>query len=275
MQYEYDDIVLKHLQEVELNILKDFISICKENNLNYYTIYGSLIGAVRHHGFIPWDDDIDVIMFREDYEKFLKIFESKKGNKYELLETRYQDDYFLLFGKMSLKNTSFGEFWANQVSFNLGIFIDIFVLDNVPNNKIKRFLFRKHCFLLDKFLSITSIKLNNDYNRFIRIISNGMNILFNKFGFNSHFFQNKAQKLFRKYEHIQTEYVSDLTVENQIVFKKTDFYPPKKVKFEDIEVNIPNNYDDILKIVYGDYMKIPPEEERINHILYNIDFGDY
>ena len=82
---DYDPEQLKHLQGLELMILKDFIKICDENNLKYYIYGGSLLGAVRHKGFIPWDDDIDVIMFRDDYEKFKKIFLSKPNEKYELL----------------------------------------------------------------------------------------------------------------------------------------------------------------------------------------------
>ena len=82
MKYtEYDDKTLKHLQSLELMILKDFIKICEEYDLTYYMYAGSLLGAVRHNGFIPWDDDLDVIMFRDDYEKFKKVFSSSPNEK--------------------------------------------------------------------------------------------------------------------------------------------------------------------------------------------------
>ena len=83
--FEYDTDTLKHVQEVQLMIFKDFIEICEKNDLEYYAYGGTVLGAIRHKGFIPWDDDIDILMFREDYEKFLKIMGETKSSKYELL----------------------------------------------------------------------------------------------------------------------------------------------------------------------------------------------
>lgn len=275
MNNKFNQETFNHLKKVELLVLEDFIKICDENNLNYYLFYGTLIGAIRHHGFIPWDDDIDVVMFRDDYEKFMKIMESKNSDKYEILETRYQNDYFLLFAKMSLKNTTFGEYWTNQVGFNLGIFVDIFVLDNVPDNKIKRFFFKKYSFLLDKLLTMSAIKLDSNYSMPVRLISNAIHFILNKLGLTTSYFQKKSNKLFRKYDDTETEYVSDLTEPSQFIVKRSHMNPPKKVKFEDIEAKVPNDYDYILRLIYGDYMQIPPEEERITHIIENLDFGNY
>lgn len=273
MYGNYQKETLDHLKEVELMVLKDFIEICDENNLTYYLIYGTNIGAVRHEGFIPWDDDIDVIMPRKDYQKFLKIMEENPIDKYEILDINYQDDYFFMFGRLSLKDTSLEEFWNKQVDFNLGIHIDIFVLDKLPKNKIKRFFFRKKCFILDKLLTMSAIKLEG-YPKPIMAISNAMHSILNALNFNTPYFQKKSEKLFRKYENEDSDYVTDLALEGVPVFKKSDFEPPQKVKFESIEANIPNT-DKSLKVIYGDYMEIPPEEERVNHNLTNIDFGEY
>ena len=117
---EYDDEILKHLQNIELMILKDFIEICEKNNLKYYLIYGTQIGAIRHNGFIPWDDDIDIIMFRDDYEKFLKIMDSINSEKYEILDCRYKSDYFFQFGKLCLKDTHCSELWDSHISYKTG-----------------------------------------------------------------------------------------------------------------------------------------------------------
>ena len=133
-----DEDTLQHIKDVELLILKDFIEICDENNLDYFLFFGTEIGAVRHQGFIPWDDDIDIAMFRDEYEKLLEIMEEKRSDKYTMLDSRYNEEYFFQFGRMSLNNTHWGEFWDKYVSFKLGMHVDLFVLDRVPNNKIKR-----------------------------------------------------------------------------------------------------------------------------------------
>ena len=110
-----NDDTLQHIKDVEMLILKDFISICDEHNIDYYLFYGSEIGAVRHEGFIPWDDDIDIAMFRDDYEKFLKVMEDKKSEKYTIFDSRYNEEYFFQFGRMSLNGTYWAEFWDDQV----------------------------------------------------------------------------------------------------------------------------------------------------------------
>ena len=136
-----DAETLQHIKDVELLILKDFIDICDENNIDYFLFFGTEIGAVRHQGFIPWDDDIDVIMFRDDYEKFLKIMEGLNNEKYMVFDIRYDEQYFFQFGRLSLNGTYWAEYWDSQVDFKLGIHIDLFILDKVPNNKIKRLLY--------------------------------------------------------------------------------------------------------------------------------------
>ena len=143
---------LKHLQKVLLMILKDFIEICEENDLNYYVCGGTALGAVRHNGFIPWDDDVDVYLFRKDYEKFLEIVSKKENDKYTFVNVKTHDDYFLYFTKMMLNGTKFEEWWANQVNFKSQIFIDIFVLDNITDNRFKRFFQVKICKILDRLM---------------------------------------------------------------------------------------------------------------------------
>lgn len=276
MSMEYDADTLEHIKKVELMILKDFADICKENNIDYYLLFGSLIGAVRHQGFIPWDDDIDIGMYRKDYEKLLKIMESGKySNKYYMLDSRYYDDYFFLFGRFSLKNTKMEEVWRNQVSYDLGFHLDVFILDKVPENKIKQFFHRKHCFLLDKLLSMSTIRLEDDYSTPVRIISNTGHKILNALNLTPQYFQKKALNAFTKYENTETDCVSDLTVKGQLVFKNQYFSKPKKAKFEDFEANIPADADKVLTIQFGDYMTLPPEEERVSHNLYDIDFGEY
>ncbi|WP_407453036.1 phosphorylcholine transferase LicD [Methanobrevibacter sp.] len=266
--------ILQHIKDVELMILKDFIDICDENNLDYYLFYGTEIGAVRHQGFIPWDDDIDVAMFRDDYEKFLKVMEEKNSEKYTVFDIRYDENYFFQFGRLSLNGTYWSEYWDSQVPFKLGIHIDLFILDKVPNNKLKRFLYMRRCLLLCKLCSISSIKIEYDV-KLVEVISNIFHSIFNKIGLTPKHYQKKMVKLIRKYENQDCEYYADLTLNTLSYFKIEDFKPIKKVKFENICVNIPNNQEATLGQVFGDYMQLPPEEDRVGHELNNVDFGIY
>ena len=265
---------LNHIKHIELMILEDFIKICEDNDIEYYLIYGTQIGAVRHQGFIPWDDDIDVILFREDYEKFLRIMEKSPNDKYTIFDSRYNEEYFFQFGRISLNDTYWAEFWAEQVSFNLGFHLDLFILDKLPQNKIKRKLYIFRCFYLARLYTISVLKYY-DYSPFINSILKLAHNLLKIFKFSPNYFRNKLYKLFTKYENEDSEYVTDLTLRERVYFKKTDFKPGKTVKFEHLQCTIPNNDYNTMYPIYGDYMQLPPEEERVAHILYNMDFGKY
>ena len=270
---EYDDKTLKHLQNLELMVLKDFIKLCDENNLNYYIYGGSLLGAVRHKGFIPWDDDIDVIMFRDEFDKFKEIFLSQRNEKYELLSYEFYDDYFFLFPKIMLKGTKFEEWWGDQVSFTVGINIDIFVLDDVSDNKLESFIQIKYCRLLDRLLTVSSIKLK-DYPFVPQLISNVSHRILSLFRIKPIKIINSCLKLLTKFEN--TEKVCDITALNHPqIYQREDFGKGVKIEFEDIMVNAPADSHRILEQIYGDYMKLPPKEERYNHMPYNLDFGHY
>lgn len=269
-----DVSTLQHIQNVELMILKDFIDICDENQIDYFLFFGTEIGAVRHQGFIPWDDDIDVIMFREDYERFLEIMENKNQDKYTVYDIRYNEQYFFQFGRLSLNGTYWAEYWDNQVDFKMGMHIDLFILDKVPNNKIKRFLYMRKCLYQCKLCSIASIKVEEG-SALVKTISNLLHVIFNKIGLTPKHYQKKMLKLFRKYQDDDCQYWADLTMNEQPYFKMEDFKPAKKVKFEDIYAKIPNNQEATLGAIFGDYMKLPPEEERVAHVLNEIDFGKY
>lgn len=269
-----DDETLEHIKSVELMILKDFIRICDDNDIEYYLIYGTQIGAIRHQGFIPWDDDVDVIMFRKDYEKFLKVMEENPNDKYTIFDSRYDEEYFFQFGRMSLNGTYWAEYWDNQVSFKLGIHIDLFILDHLPDNAIKRKLFIQRCYYLARLYSISVLKFDN-YSPAVNLVLNTVHKMLNVIRLNPKHFQKKLYKLFRKYESDSGNYVTDLTLIEKVTFKREDYKPPKKSKFEDIEANIPNNDYNTLTPIYGDYMEIPPEEKRVAHILNDIDFGKY
>ena len=202
MYNEYDEEELDHIKEVELMILKDFVEICDNNDIEYYLIFGTQIGAIRHQGFIPWDDDIDIMMFREDYEKFLKVMEENPNEKYTIFDPRYNEEYCFQFGRMSLNGTYWAEYWDKQVSFKLGIHIDLFVLDNLPDNKLKRWLFIQRCYVLARLYPISVLKFDN-YSKVFNLALNLAHKFLRTFGFGPKYFQKRLYNVFTKYNSVK------------------------------------------------------------------------
>ena len=271
----YDDKTLKHLQKVQIMILKYFIKICEENNLLYFIYGGSLLGTIRHEGFIPWDDDIDVIMFREDFEKLNKIFEKNIDDKYRFINVLNEETYHYTFGRLMLKNTLFEEWWASQVDYTHNIFIDVFILDNIPKNKFKRFIHTWSSFLLNQLTMYAFIKFDNN-SKLKKIIQQLTHYLIKILPMSPYSIKRKCVETFTKYENQDCDEVCDFPAICQMpIYYKTDWFPLKKAKFEDLEVNIPNDYDKILTRTYGDYMKLPPKESRYRPAHEKIEFGEY
>lgn len=272
---QYDDETLKHLQKVQLMIFKEFIEICEKNNLTYFNYAGSLLGTVRHEGFIPWDDDIDVIMFRDDFEKLNKILEQDIDEKYKFINVLNEETYHYTWGRLMLKDTLFKEWWANQVSYTPNIFIDIFILDNIPQNRFKRFVHKWSSFTLNQLTIYAYLKYEND-SKLKEIMQNSIHYFLKILPVSPQSIKRKCVKTFAKYADEECEEVCDFPAICQMpIYSKTDFLPAKKAKFEDIEVLIPNNYDKVLTRMYGNYMELPPEEKRFRPAPYEIDFGKY
>ncbi len=127
----YDDETLNKLHETLIELLDEFVRICKKHNLKYTLVAGTVLGAVRHSGFIPWDDDIDVGMLRPDYEKFLEVAPKELKDKYILDCFEQNKDYHLSFAKIKKNGTIFDEEAAHHMNNHKGIFLDVFPLDNV------------------------------------------------------------------------------------------------------------------------------------------------
>ena len=271
---DYDDDELKHLQEVELMILKDVVDILDKHDLKYYLYGGSLLGAIRHKGFIPWDDDMDIMLFREDFDNALNILYNELPDKYDLIQMDYIDDCFGSLAKVSLKNTTFSRWYSSYVSYELGINIDLFPLDNISNNDFLGKLQHKAYVFFYQFVINSCIKVDM-YTKFRTFLHHAAYHILNFIPVNRRTWKKLLTKEMTLFNNKKTDRVIVFFHRKYAPFQRDDFEPATKVKFEDFEVRIPKNYDNVLTQIYGDYMKIPPEEDRANSAPEFIDFGEH
>ena len=244
----------RKLQLRILDIVKDVDKICRENDIDYYILYGSALGAIRHQGFIPWDDDFDIGMTFDNYVKFLEICEKKLDkNKYYVQTPEKEKNYYLSFSKIRDIRTTLIEEGNENIDIVRSVYIDVFPLVGIPNNKIKeRILKINRAFML-------SANMNVINNKFIRCI---FDIILKIFG-RRKILKYTTKRCF-KYNTNDCEYWCSIAdgdgyIQNKI--KREIYGKPKYVKFEDIMLPVPENTDKYLKNIYGDYMKIPSEEQ--------------
>ncbi len=261
---------LEHLQKVILSIAKDVDELCRKNDIEYYLVGGSAIGAIRHKGFIPWDDDYDIIMDHANYEKFIRVCkEQLDKDKYYLQEGL--KDWPLYFSKVRLKGTILDEVEGYVKNDDMqGIFIDIFKMDNVSSNPLIarwQYVCGKYymCYhLLERTYSSASLK-----QRFLLSLAAPCKIPCVR-----NFFRRQVEK----YNGRETEYYGFFygrTRFRSAVIKKTIFGKAVRVPFEDAEFPIAEHYHEYLTQVFGDYMQLPPEEQRVGLHMLSVDFGKY
>lgn len=259
------EVDIKKLKQIELKILEQFINICNKENLKYYVLGGTMLGAVRHKGFIPWDDDIDVGMPRDDYEKFLNVAQKYLPKEY-FLQTHVTDmEYPLNFAKIRNSNTTFIETSLNKCNINHGVFIDIFPLDYYPTNNIKSIFF-------DIYNTILSFRISNVFNLeninypfYKKIIRKTISSILKIIYPNIKSALQKREKLFKLVRE------SSLVINYCGAWGKKEMVPVEwygkgiEMQFENLTIKVPTYYDKWLTQVYGNYMQLPPKEKQIAH----------
>lgn len=263
---------LRKLQLTELEILKQVVKICKENNITYYISGGTFLGAVRHKGFIPWDDDIDVAMPRSDYEKFRKIANEKLPKKYKYRNFKTDEEIKTCFSRVEDKKIKVKDTSAQKVDFR-NAWIDIFPLDGMPKNKIKFFIRKYRLLYLRMMLQYSqySTIVNQDLpDRPLheRILINiGKIINFEKF-LDTRKYMYKIDKTLQKVSEKDSIYYMNFLgiYKFKSVMVKDDIYKEGALyEFEGEYFNAPKEYDKYLTQIYGDYMKVPKKENRNKH----------
>lgn len=255
---------VEEVKTIQLGILCEIKTFCEQNNIKFYMAYGSLIGAVRHEGFIPWDDDIDVWMSRSDYNQFIKNF-----NEYTLeYEVKFCGckEWTYTYGKVIYKNSKFIE-GDNSV---IGINVDIFPIDNLPDSKWREKLLFGGVDFFHRMYDLKSSSFSSLYHlKWYKCISYSIiKCILSVLPFRIiSFFVDTLAKCER---NTNSEWVGVL-VDHYLLdqkFLRMEFNDMTMAKFENLTLPIPIGYDSILRRIYGDYMKLPPEEERITHHTY-------
>lgn len=247
----------EELKSIELDILKDVHTFCEMNNLTYYLCGGTLLGAVRHRGFIPWDDDIDIFMPRLDYERFLTEYASKQ---YSVLCHKNTQGYYLPFAKVIDKNTRIEETLVKSIP-NCGVFVDVFPIDGFSDDfdiakkmvkKAKRYMFMNS-------LSYSLPQKNDSIKHIVK------NVLI-KFA-RRNIYLKKIEKLSRRYSFENSKYVGcvfGFYGEREINLAEV-FSDRQLLQFEDSEFYAAIGTDEYLTKLYGDYMTPPPIEKQVTH----------
>lgn len=252
----------QELKQIQIEMLRKFIKICKNNNIMYFLLGGSCLGAVRHKGFIPWDDDIDVGIPRPDYDRFLQIAQEQLPKNIFLQTFETDKNYAQNYAKLRRSDTTFIETASKNLDINHGIYIDIFPLDGASksNRKVSFDFFRirmltykiYEAYQLEKKLSIKAVLLkmvNLFYAPTIRKA-----IL-------------KKDKIIKHYPYESSSIIANWCGAwgKKEIMPKSIFADGTTASFENIEVVIPKEYDQYLTTMYGDYMQLPPEEKRVSH----------
>ena len=268
------DIDLKRLQDIELDILDEFLRVCRENDLTTFMVGGSLLGTIRHHGFIPWDDDIDVAMSRKDYETFRKIANSQLKDGYFFQDCTTEKKSGLVFGKIRKDHTTMSEKYSYHIDMHQGIWIDIFVYDYVSDDAKTRKKDLDHIlFLKNLYIIKSGYKLPENRSFLFNCAYYGAKVASAFVSIDSliHKLENEMKK-YGKTNHVFPYGGANLKVD---LMPATLIEELIDAQFEGRNVKVFKDYDHYLSALYGNYMQLPKEEDRKNgssHFLHELKF---
>ena len=255
------EIFLEDLKRIEINILDEIAQYCKKNNLIYYLDSGTLLGAVRHKGFIPWDDDIDIIMPRSDYQKFIKSFNNDHTEgEYKVISSVSNADYYYPFAKVVDTRTELIEDEMVPIK-GYGVYVDVFPIDGLPDNKKERRRFQNRLWFYRRLWGASTSRINET-----KSLLRKLKILFAKcIGWKRILL--KVEKTAAENDMKKAKYAASL-VSSSDKYREIDsslFYSGTELEFEGKLYPVPLHYKEYLTLLYGDYMKLPPEEKQISN----------
>lgn len=256
------------VRQIQLQILEVVARFCEENQIHYWLDYGTLLGAVRHKGYIPWDDDIDIGMLRSDYERFLETFNARNG-RYQFYCPENKDDFVYSCGKVADTNTVLYEPDVRGNRFFLNI--DVFVYDNAPDEQtsVKMFKQVKRWLLLNMLQHNLIADRGKWYRKLIKGVAGN---LLKLFPYN--YFVKKIVSNARRYEALESGTIGLFVWSDYILCDKAAVSSFTEVEFEKKRFKAPENHDYWLTQLFGNYMELPPEEDRVSHHQYEAYLKD-
>jgi len=271
---------LRKMQLLELDLLKEFDRVCRKHSIKYVISSGTMLGAVRHKGFIPWDDDADISMLREEYEKFRVVAHELNPKICYFQDHNTDPEYRWGYAKLRRTGTQYVRIGQEHLKCRTGIFVDIFPLDDVPDSHVGRILQRERCFVTRKLMYSEVGRLSESETFFMKRLY----FLLSKVPIDYAFY--RLEKYGKKSRNATSNVVRTLMFD--ALGKKAKklsgdlrFGRPKRwfidvaeYEFEGHKFFGPKDYDEYLRFKYGDYMKLPPEDKRQqNSPVSFIDFG--
>ncbi|MDO5408857.1 MAG: LicD family protein [Lachnospiraceae bacterium] len=279
---ELDDETLKRMQKVILSIAEDIIEVCEANNIHYCLGGGSALGAMRHQGFIPWDDDMDLNMTRRSYERFIPLFTEKYGDRYWIHTPEATSDYGMTLARIRLKGTVLRgrEDFANE---ECGMFVDLFVIENTFDFAPFRYLHGFFSMAMGFLLSCRNFYQNrrnlmalaegNRQARKIFRIKIGIGRLLSFWSVDR--WTHLTVKCYSCCHNHHSRFVVVPSGRNHFFgeqYLRKKFCAVRKLKFEGHDWNVPRDIEGYLKHMYGDYRKIPPASQQEKHVVLDIKF---
>lgn len=273
------NISIKEAQNVQLEILLEFDRLCKKHKIQYQLFAGTLIGAIRHNGFIPWDDDIDVCMLRDEYNRFLEASKKDLNESYFLQNYHTDKKFQSQYSKIKKNNTRYIEELVQDVDMHQGIFIDVFPYDHVRPQTFKG---RTQRIAIDQLKIINYCRVmrvnDSEEKKGLRMTKKAAYYVLKAIP------KNKMDRLITKlicvFNQKDEKYVGELSIStgkemyDSFVLKKKFFYDSIDWDFEGHKFPVPRAYDEILTKNYGNYMEMPPlKEQEPHHGIIEINFN--
>ena len=268
-RYYLTETDIKKVQKIELELLIEFDRVCKKNNIIYSIDGGTLLGAVRHKGFIPWDDDADVIMNRCEYDKLMEVIDSELDNtRFYYQDMNRTQGYRWGYGKLRRKGTEFVRLNQEFMPYQQGVFLDVFVCDYVPNNYFLRAICNFVSFMYRKiFYSEVAIRSETGIKKLGYLLLNKIP-------------ESRIKKSYNKYRlrrnKKKSNWVKCLTFpacNRTFGYKKEWYLDVQPIIFEGVSLLGCKKWDEYLTFMYGNYLELPPKEKRKAHPVSKLKFS--